>query len=613
MGLGRIIVRFLLSGEKNVLEESIFAFGIGTGLLGLLLLLTGFAGLLYPPVVLSVLVAVVVATQREWRALFSRARMEWAAHLPFSRSERLLLIALALIVLPMFLGALTPPTDVDALGYHLVAPALFLSRHAVVASFDNIGVNYPINVDLLYLFGLAAGSDIVAQLIHFAFAVIVSMGILAFAMRYLNRRIGLVGMVAFWLSPLVGLEASAPLIDLGQTLYEFLAVYAFFIWRDSREPRRMVLIGAMIGFALSSKYLAVVGLAVLVLFVVVDSFRSASPRLGVRNSVILVCVAIVIASPWYLKNLIWLGNPMYPFFLGNYGIDGNIRPPGGSFGGLSGFVGMGVGHGLDALLLFPWNVYVHWQFFGSPMNRGGPTLLFLFLPLYLLLPKRTIIQWLLVFCAIRFATWWVYVQNLRYLVVIFPWLGLISAYVVSELADRARASLRFGLALMVGFGCLIGIFLQWGFLIVLRQDAVPFLTGAISRDRYLDENLLSYPATRFMNTRLPVDARILAIGDWRVYYNRRQVIMDDAHTNWVELLALEGDASGVAARLRAMRVTHVWVSEDELIYLRNAWGLEGVSGGDAQIFEEFKKRYLDQVYADERGNTIFVLRTVADP
>jgi hypothetical protein len=41
--------------------------------------------------------------------------------------------------------------------------------------------------------------------------------------------------------------------------------------------------------------------------------------------------------------------------------------------------------------------------------------------------------------------------------------------------------------------------------------------------------------------------------------------------------------------------------------------LEGVSGGDAQIFEEFKERYLDQVYADERGNTIFALRTVADP
>ena len=613
VGWGRIVLRQLFGFERNVLEEIVFAFGIGTGLLGMLLLFIGFAGLLYAPVVLGVLVGVVIATQTEWRALIFEARRHWSKHDRLSLGERLFLFALALVVLPVFLSALTPPTDADALGYHLAAPALFLSRHAVVASFDNVGANYPINVDLLYLFGLAAGSDVAAQLVHFTIALVVSVGILAFATRYFNRRIGLIGMVAFWLSPVVGLEASAPIIDLGQTLYEFLAVYAFFIWRGCREPRRMVLTGAMLGFALSSKYLAVVGLGLLVLLIMADNFRSTSLRICGKNVVIMVGVAVVIASPWYLKNWIWLGNPVYPFFLGNYGMDGNIRPPAGALGGLSAWMGMGLGHDLNALLWFPWNVYVHWQFFGAPTNRGGPTFLFLFLPLYLLLPKRSIVQWLLLICAIRFAAWWVYIQNVRYLIVVFPWLGLITAYVISGLADRWRPSLRFGLALMVGFSCLIGVALQWGFLFALRENAVPFLVGAISRDQYLDENLLSYPATRFMNTRLPADARILAIGDWRVYYIRREVIMDDGHTNWVDLLTLTGDANSVAARMRAMRVSHIWISEDEMTYARNVWGREGISGSNARIFEEFSQRFLDPVYADERGHAIFALRGAAQP
>lgn len=607
LGVGQRILRALGWASDSIAERIAFSFGVGTSALSLILILIGLARVLYAPVILGLLMLACALTAHDWRALCRDAHNAWRARAPFARAEKLLVIALGALLVPILLGALTPPTDVDALNYHLVAPALFLKQHAVVPSFDNIGVNYPVGVDILYLFGLAAGTDLVAQLIHFSFALAVSIGVYAFAAQHWTRTVGILAGFIFWSSSVVGLSASMPLLDLGLTVYEFLALWSFFRWRASHQDRELFVLGMMLGGALASKYLAAVVCVLLGALIVVESVRQ-SPRNIFKHAFIVAGSAALIAAPWYIKNWIWLTSPLYPLFSGDYGLDGTLHPPSGYLGGVGDWTGLGLGTDWFALLTFPINIYLKWDYFGSPLNRGGPSLFFLFLPFYFFVRKHSIANWLWLICALRFAFWWEHTQNIRYLIAIFPLLAILSACVIGDLVARARVPLaRVPLTVaLVLFGT-SAIILEWGFLFVLRENALPFIAGKISRAQYLEANLLNYPVTRFINARLS-NAHILALGDQRIYYIQPYVNPDDPHRNWLEWLAIGKTAEGMARFAREQGITHLWVSQDDLKYFRNYVGIDSPYGASAAVFEELRARALEQIYADERGHIIYALR-----
>lgn len=611
LGVGRSFLNWLSWEGKSSLEELVFGFAVGAGTLGLSVFGLGIAHILYPQLVLIFLLILLLLTFRVWAESLENIANEISRCSPLSRIEALLLAGLAAIVLPVMAASLLPPTGSDGLGYHLVAPAFFLSQHSLFASFDNIGLNYPINMDMLSAFGLAAGSDIAAQMVHFLFGLVLTVGIYSLASHYLSRSAGILAAVIFWTSSVIGLVASAPQLDLGWALYEFLAVYSFLRWRESQSQRDLFVLGAMIGFALANKYLALFGLGILGLGVglVTISTMPRNPIFGVRNLVVLTGIALAVSLPWYLKNAIWLGNPVYPFFLGSYGLDGQL---GAGSGDPASWVAMGTGHDLKSLLLFPYNVYVNWQNFGPGTNRAGPSLFFLLLPLYVLIPKTSTVNWLLTFCGLRFAAWWPFTQNIHYLVVVLPWLCVASAYVAISLAQRIRRpSLRLGLVSTTTIFFLAGLILEWGFLLVLRADSISFLFGQTSRDSYLSSNLLDYQSISFMNENLPPAARIFAIGDARVYYLERTVLEDQSHDNWWVIAKKESTPDGIAARLHSLGVTHVWVSEDDLKLALNFWKIATPLGDET--FSVFRSRYLNQIYADTQGNSVYAWRSITTP
>ncbi len=591
-------------------EHLVFAFGIGAALSSFVLAVMGGSGQLRAEFILAWLGIGVALTFVNAASL----RDAWLKRRPtrvrYSLGERVLLMGLILLLIPYALITFLPPTEVDALGYHLVAPALFLEQHDFAASFTNIGVNYPMGVQILFTFALAAGTDSATQLIHFSFALATTLGLYAFATRYFSRRVGLWAMLIFWTSPLIGLVASAPLIDHGLTFYQFLAVYAFFRWHETRARLELIWLGVAFGMALAIKYLGVIMVGVIGALVWVETWRHSARRWRalVENTLFIAIVALVLAAPWYLKNLYWFGNPIYPFITGYIGLDGSVRKPTGEMAGLGDWVGMGMGHDLTALLLFPVNIYLHWERFGVVTNRGGPSWFLLTLPLYLFVPKRAVLNWLWLICALQFATWFPFAQNLRYLMGIFPWLAIIAAYViVISFEWLTRRTLRRGWTMLLGVAYGIALFLAFGFLLILHDTTLPYLAGQVSREEFLDANLVDYRAVRYMNTMLPANTRVLALGDGRVYYAQRDLLPDDTHSNWMQLARWGGSPAGVAEKLRALGVTHIWTSMDELLYNQNYWSLPNPWQDPQVPFAEFEKRYLRMIYADERGHTIYVL------
>ncbi len=606
IGVGRLGLRWIRWSSGRVAEEVAFSFGLGAGILSLALLYLGLARLLYALVALIVLLVSALISLREWAGLVQKVREQWATHVPFTLAEKVLGGVLVLLVVPVLFSALLPPTDVDALVYHLVAPRLYLQQHSVVPSFDNIGINYPIATDILYVFGLAAGSDITAQLIHFSFAAALTVGIFGVVTQYASRRAALLAMVIFWASPVIGLEASAPLVDLGWTFYEFLAIWAFLRWREARETKQLLLVGVALGFSISNKYLGAVGV---LLFGALIAYESVTPAMGrikglVKNELEFGLTVAIVALPWYLKNWVWLGDPMYPFLVGSVGLGGLAGTP----SGLDSWVAYGVGHDLGALLLFPWNVFVNWQAFDAAHNRGGPTLLFLFLPFYLLVPKRQVLNLLWLICVIRFAFWWNYTQSIRYLLVLFPVLAILGGYTIDAMALKLRLPIaRAGLAVLVGILCVVAIGLQFGFLFFLQQDAIPYLAGELTRAEYLRKNVRDYASTEFINAELPLESKVLAIGNARTFYAQRNIAIDDSKTNWLALVENNESPAAIREWLKELGFTHVWVSQDDLTYYQNFWDIDGQFAKSLAVLDQFKQEQLELLYKDENGYAVYRL------
>src|SRR4029077_7730917 len=116
---------------------------------------------------------------------------------------------------------------------------------------------------------------------------------------------------ALWISnPVVFSLASVAYVDMGLAAFAFFAVYASARWLRSEDPGWARVAGGFAGFAAATKYsgLFFVGLiaGALVLFL-------ARRRAPARRSLFgFVAAAALAGGAWYVLNVLWTGNPVWP-------------------------------------------------------------------------------------------------------------------------------------------------------------------------------------------------------------------------------------------------------------------------------------------------------------
>lgn len=96
-----------------------------------------------------------------------------------------------------------------------------------------------------------------------------------------------------------------------------MASYYLYGYTKEREKTSLYLSAIFAAFAASTSYL---GLTLGLLFLTVAFFE----RFKLDHIVLFVLIMAAVAFPWYLKNLITLGNPFWPFGGGKF-IDSNIQ------------------------------------------------------------------------------------------------------------------------------------------------------------------------------------------------------------------------------------------------------------------------------------------------
>jgi len=567
IALGRkVLARLHLQG--STLEMVFFALPLGLGLLAYAFAALAFLHILSPLSLILTLSALAVLVGGELPSVFALIR-RWLRDLP-AASKQLrpthvaVMLALGLLFVMALSQALAPPWDYDGLMYHLFAPKLFLSAGRMLPLPDTWQANGPLTTEMLFTFGLAFGSDVFAKLVHLSFGLLLAAGTFAMARRMIGKGAGWFALAALAGVPLLPSLASLAYADLAWATFQFASMYALVLWRESRQTEWLVAAGAMAGFALGSKYLALGAVAVLLLIVIWDS-RKLGMRRTAGNGLLFGFIAAVIGSPWYVKNWILLGNPVFPFYFPTATwtrarIDLLMAY-------LSSF---GVGHGWGDFLLLPWNLYFRNENFGTYMRVADyPSILF---PLALAYRLRSRGRGLdaVGFVTLAWSLMWAFgSQQSRFLLPVFPLLGVLASAPLVALAEsltwprvgRLAASMLAALSLTptLVFSGLFAYFIP----------TAPVVLGMESKSDFLKERVTGYRAMQYIQTTLPREARVLMMWDGQGYYCDERCLPDAEQAQWVRWSRGSPVPAALARQLRAAGITHLLYSNDAIVIIED--------------------------------------------
>jgi 4-amino-4-deoxy-L-arabinose transferase-like glycosyltransferase len=459
---------------------------------------------------------------------------------------------------------------------------------------------------MLYMLGMGLGSDIFARLIHFSTLILFLLATYGFGRRFLPKSGGWLAAAMLLGIPILPLWGNAAYTDIAWALFQFLAIALFLVWFKERNPWLLGLSGVMQGLALGSKYLAFSGAGVLLVFVVLCSLIDDGKWTGwikaIRNGMIFGLGALVVALPWYLKNYIWTGNPVFPLYLPQHVIDPTQLKIWMDY--VNSF---GTGKNWYDYLLLPINIYLQHDKFGTFMgSMEMPSPLFLFGLAYPLFRKsidsatRKILDILGLILIIQFILWTLGSQQNRFLLPLFPGLSILASMVLVLLTDRFTQN-RLGNAIKVGsvsgmvFVTLIFMGIYVG---LIRPDRV--LLGIESKQDFLTRVLRDYPGISYVNDILPNSAVPFFLWDGRGYYCKNECLADVDQSRWSALIQNTSSLEEISSRLHERNITHVFFSKEDITFFLLKHDQKGeYLEATKYLLDEFVPKCTSEIYTDE--------------
>jgi len=586
-------------------EGLVFAAGMGLGILSLITLGLGLLGLLYPWLFYALSLGLALLLLPQILSLLKRATR---LRLPSRPPLFIGLYLVATLSLSLLL-AFAPPISFDALLYHLVGPKLYIKEHRIWAV-DNFPLYFPSLMEMLFTWGMLLKGDIVAKLIHYLYGLWAGAAIFLLAKRYLSSKVGWWSLALVWSMPMVWVLMGWAYTDLGLVLYELLAFFALLNWLDSKERKWLLLSGALSGFAMGVKYTSFVApfsLALIILYEGIKERQRASSLL--RSLFLFALLALLVASPWYLRNLYLVGNPFYPFIFEGKGWDHFLS---------RWYEQLGTGLGLSwRIIALPLTVTLGTQDETFYDGRTGPLILALLPLLFLarLTPrdeKRTVVNYLLFLFLAQFVFWnWGVMrsQSLFQARLLLPGLVFLCIALAQSIEESDFSWPQFSLARFVTAVVVLALSLNLvtQTMEFLANNPLLHLAGLQGREKYLENNLGDhYRAMNHINENLPDSAQIQFLWEPRTYYCQREARPDAILGAFKHLAFLEGEAGGIAEHWQKSGITHIMFHRSGLDFLMSNPEDRrfALSEGDRRIWEELVRDHLYPLYQDERSSYI---------
>jgi hypothetical protein len=451
-------------------------------------------------------------------------------------------------------------------------------------------------MEMLFTIGLLLSGDQLAKLIHFLFGILSSVSIASLANKYFNRETGIYTLLTFFSLPLNCFIMVQPFNDFGLVFYEVMAVYAFINWITTKKYPWLFLCYIMCGLSIGIKYTGVLCIIILL-------FNMLWYNRGFKTYIINIAsgifIPIIINLPWFIKAFIYTGDPVYPLC---YNIFGGLGW--NEFNHIRYISEMTAGYGPQVVwYLKPFACIYQLSFDWDTAQLPVGPIFILLLVLYIVMKHKTpIVKFLCVFC-ISFFIIWVYTSPVdRFLL---PCIALMC--VISGCGITYFLNTRLRLVIII----LIVLHSLW------NAEKLWSTIWGNSYWRYIQytakEELLQryspiydyYSVIRYINLHLPLDSKILFIGEARSYYCEREVFVN-SHldtTIIVELIQKSKDINELLENLNQMEISYILYNQYGANWLSKKFNyFHWTDRSQQEIYQTLMKKHVIPVY--QKNNVI---------
>lgn len=503
-----------LAGTLDSHSRVLVSTAAGLGVIAYAVLTLGLLGFL-SPAGLWVLLAIFMASA----AFGFRNDLEWLKEIliprrgAFSALDAAVLVFSLFAIAAAFAGTSAPETANDSLCYHLNLPKIYLAENRIANIPFDTNSGFPLLMEMLYTLGLGLGSVSLAKFFHFATGILTA-ALIAVRVHKISGdiRSGLAAGALFLTAPVILNQLSSTYVDVALACFTFFALDMFLEWFDKKEGRYLVLAGVFCGLALGVKFLALISILILFLFILVESLRNDRPA-AVRNLAWFSLAVFSCGAFWYIRSWVQMGNPVYPYFASIFGAgDTSIH-----------YDDIGVAKNPLSFLTAFWTLTMKPQIFEGFGVQIGPAFL-AFLPLSFGLLKNRKLQILGIYSILFFIGWFLLGQSLRFLAPVLPALAVLIGAGLAALPANIPS-----LLLKILFTAVLGVHAALA-LYHYRHD-FNVASGKEPSQIYLAREERSYKAALFSNSNLPESSHILNADETHMFYFKRKITRESVYVS----------------------------------------------------------------------------------
>ncbi|MCK9555908.1 glycosyltransferase family 39 protein [bacterium] len=494
----------------------------------------------------------------------------------------LLALLLAAVIINYF-GAQLPAFEYDSLEYHLAAPKEILRDGQYGYFENNMYMNIPSNLSMIYLICRGAFGES-GKFINFFFGLLIVIAIYTCVREHSNALCALYAALGFYIMGIISKEQMYAHVEIAAAFFSVCCVISILKYFKDKKPGFLMLSGAFAGFAVGFKYIA----ALTVFIPCVFALACFEEKKTITKSIGLYAAWAAIAfMPWLLKNVIQTGNPFYPMLNSVFHVRGwndeiNARFVFSHCGGLSDGL-----RNLKQLAVFS----IH-DYFGSP-------LLFIF-PLFTAyaLGKDRMLKIIFLIYVSGLILWAFFTKGyMRFLIPLMPFIfiaGGISMYKL-DLNITYKKILNCIISVIIIFNlisCFL-LFIEGGFLKVFLSD--------YDRDLFLEEANNDYTAVAFLNKNISPEDRVLYIGEARTYYAGYRPVYNTVFNESV-LKPLDDGKKDIRRFVYENNIGYILINRVELNRMYETYGYKPAEN-TAGLLEEIDGSF-DKFYENVRKGTI---------
>ena len=485
-------------------EELVIGTGLGLAFLGNFVLLMGLSHLLNPTafcILFSIFLLLIWLERKTMAQSFTKLKKIF--FVPVSPLTLFFGIVASVAILSCLMEVLSPEIANDSLCYHLHLPKLFLREGRFFLAPYELNTMYPMFMEMLYTFGLGLSGVTLAKFLHFGTGILSALAVFTWVRQFSDKKVPWGSAVFFLTTPSVINEMGVTYVDVGLAYFALLFLFSIWKWKSTQSSSWLAISGVFAGTCIGIKYLGIIILIPALLIVIFD--RSlVRPKL---KGLFALCLAIILSCGfWYIRNLIVLGNPVFPFLSRVFGAGDPVI--------YNDYVGLGVNHTFLNFLKLPWTVVMRPELFGGFGGQIGPGYL-AFLPLLLWTVQTPFLSGMIFFVFVYFLSWFLAGQMLRFFIPALPILVVLLA------SGWTRA----------GFGPIAKRFLVFLFCALLSAQMVlavyhfrrnfAVALGLETQENFLLRNERSYRVAKYVNESIPQNAKVYVADETHLYYFSR--------------------------------------------------------------------------------------------